>query len=106
MTAAAGSNSKKGVFRQTLFTVFDNAAQEVCPVWPGQPITAYWGIPDPACVEGTEAERRFAFADAYRMLRQRITIFVNLPIHSLGSLALKNEVDEIGKLSRVVREEA
>ena len=84
-------------------TVCDNAAQEVCPVWPGQPITAHWGIPDPACVEGTEAERRFAFADAYRMLRQRITIFVNLPIQSLGSLALKKEVDEIGKLPRVVR---
>lgn len=88
-----------------VFTVCDNAAREICPVWPGQPMTAHWGIPDPASVEGTEAERRYAFADAYRMLRQRITIFINLPILSLTSLALKKEVDEIGKLPRVVREE-
>ncbi len=88
-----------------VFTVCDNAAQEICPVWPGQPMTAHWGIPDPASVEGTEAERRYAFADAYRMLRQRITIFVNLPIPSLSSLALKKEVDEIGKLPRVIRED-
>ena len=63
-----------------VFTVCDNAANEVCPIWPGQPMTAHWGIPDPAAVEGTEAERRLAFADAYRMLSNRISIFASLPL--------------------------
>ena len=71
-----------------VFTVCDDAAKEVCPLWPGQPMTAHWGIPDPAAVEGTEAERRFAFADAFRMLTNRINIFVALPIRSLSDLAL------------------
>ena len=63
-----------------VFTVCDNAANEVCPVWPGQPMTAHWGMPDPAAAEGTEAERSFAFADAYRMLSNRISIFASLPL--------------------------
>ncbi|MBB4305490.1 protein-tyrosine-phosphatase [Rhodobium orientis] len=79
-----------------VFTVCDNAASEVCPVWPGQPMSAHWGVPDPAAAEGTEAERRYAFADAYRMLAHRISIFVNLPITSLDGLTLKKKLDAIG----------
>jgi protein-tyrosine-phosphatase len=77
------------------FTVCDNAAGEVCPVWPGQPMTAHWGLPDPAAAEGSEAEKRAAFADAYRMLDNRISIFVNLPIASLDKLSLQKRLDEI-----------
>jgi arsenate reductase len=80
-----------------VFTVCDNAANEVCPVWPGQPMSAHWGIPDPAAAEGTEAERRFAFADAYRMLNNRISIFVSLPLRSLDRIALQKRLDEIGR---------
>ncbi len=80
-----------------VFTVCDNAANEVCPVWPGQPMSAHWGLPDPAAVEGTEAERRFAFADAYRMLSNRISIFMNLPMKSLDRLTLQRRLDEIGR---------
>lgn len=80
-----------------VFTVCDNAAAEVCPVWPGQPMTAHWGVPDPAAAEGTEAERRFAFADTYRMLNNRISIFVNLPMRSLDRLSLQRRLDEIGQ---------
>jgi protein-tyrosine-phosphatase len=80
-----------------VFTVCDNAANEVCPVWPGQPMTAHWGLPDPAAAQGTEAERRLAFAEAYRMLHNRISIFVNLPIASLDRLALQRRLDEIGR---------
>jgi arsenate reductase len=80
-----------------VFTVCDNAAHETCPVWPGQPMTAHWGLPDPAAVEGTEAERAFAFDDAYRMLSQRISIFVNLPFDSLSKLSLQKHLDEIGQ---------
>ncbi len=80
-----------------VFTVCDNAASEVCPLWPGQPMTAHWGVPDPSRAEGTEAERRFAFADTHRMLSQRIGILVNLPIASLDKLALKEKLDAIGK---------
>lgn len=79
-----------------VFTVCDNAANEVCPVWPGQPMTAHWGVPDPAAIEGNEAEKHVAFADTYRMLNQRITIFANLPIASLDQLTLKRRLDEIG----------
>ena len=79
------------------FTVCDNAAGEVCPVWPGQPMTAHWGVPDPAAVEGSEAERRAAFADAFRMLNNRISIFVNLPMKSLDRLALQKRLDAIGR---------
>lgn len=80
-----------------VFTVCDNAAGEACPIWPGQPMTAHWGLPDPAAVEGSEAERRLAFADTLRMLRNRISVFVNLPIKSLDNLSLQNRLREIGR---------
>ena len=80
-----------------VFTVCDNAANEVCPIWPGQPMTAHWGVPDPASVSGTDAEKHFAFADTMRMLEQRISIFTNLPIASLDKLALQKHLDDIGK---------
>jgi arsenate reductase (thioredoxin) len=80
-----------------VFTVCDNAAQETCPVWPGQPMTAHWGVPDPAEATGTEAEVRLAFADALRMLTNRINIFVSLPLRSLDQLTLQKQLDAIGK---------
>jgi protein-tyrosine-phosphatase len=90
-----------------VFTVCDNAANEVCPIWPGQPITAHWGLPDPAAVVGTEAERAFAFDNCYRMLHQRISIFVNLPLASLSKLSLQRHLDEIGRTqSKDTRESA
>ena len=79
-----------------VFTVCDDAAKETCPVWPGQPMTAHWGIPDPAAATGTEAEIRFAFADALRMLTNRINIFVSLPLSSLDQLSLQKRLDAIG----------
>jgi protein-tyrosine-phosphatase len=80
-----------------VFTVCDNAAGEVCPIWPGQPMTAHWGMPDPALATGNEAEIGFAFADTYRMLNNRISIFMNLPMASLDRLALQKRLDAIGK---------
>jgi arsenate reductase (thioredoxin) len=80
-----------------VFTVCDDAAAESCPVWPGQPMTAHWGIPDPAAAEGNDAERHFAFAEAYRMLNNRIGIFTSLPMPSLDKLALQKRLDEIGR---------
>jgi protein-tyrosine-phosphatase len=80
-----------------VFTVCDNAADEVCPVWPGQPMTAHWGVPDPSRATGNEAERAFAFADAHRMLSQRIGIFASLPFASLDKLSLQQRLDEIGR---------
>ncbi len=80
-----------------VFTLCDSAAEEPCPVWPGQPVTANWSIPDPAAVEGSEAERHAAFAEAYRMLRNRISIFVNLPFRELDQLALQQRLDRIGR---------
>jgi arsenate reductase len=80
-----------------VFTVCDSAAAETCPVWPGQPMTAHWGVPDPAAVEGSDAEKAIAFADAYRMLNSRISIFVNLPIASLDRLSLQHRLDTIGQ---------
>lgn len=80
-----------------VFTVCDDAANEVCPVWPGQPMTAHWGLPDPARATGTEAEQRLAFADTYRMLRNRIGILVSLPLASLDRLSLQSRLAEIGK---------
>jgi protein-tyrosine-phosphatase len=80
-----------------VFTVCDNAAAEVCPIWPGQPMTAHWGIPDPAAVEGSEVERRLAFADAYRLMSNRISIFVSLPIQALDRLSLQKRLHEIGR---------
>jgi protein-tyrosine-phosphatase len=82
-----------------VFTVCDNAANEVCPIWPGQPMTAHWGIPDPAAATGTDAEIHLAFSDAYRMLERRISIFTSLPLASLDKLALQKQLDEIGKNS-------
>lgn len=80
-----------------VLTVCDNAAKEVCPVWPGQPMSAHWGLPDPAVVEGTEPERRHAFEDAHRMLYQRIGIITNLPLASLDKLSLQKRLDDIGR---------
>ena len=80
-----------------VFTVCDNAAAEACPVWPGQPMTAHWGVPDPAAAAGNEAEIRLAFADAFRMLNNRISIFVSLPIGSLDKLALQTDLGELGR---------
>jgi protein-tyrosine-phosphatase len=79
-----------------VFTVCDSAAAEMCPVWPGQPMTAHWGVPDPAAVEGTEVERRLAFADTYRMLSNRVSVFVSLPMASLDRLALQRRLKHIG----------
>ena len=80
-----------------IFTVCDNAANEVCPIWPGHPMTAHWGIPDPAAVAGTESEIALAFADAYRMLNNRIELLLSLPLASLDKLALQRRLREIGK---------
>jgi protein-tyrosine-phosphatase len=80
-----------------VFTVCDNAANEVCPVWPGQPMTAHWGVPDPSVATRTDAQRAFAFANTHRMLNQRISIFISLPLHSLDELSLKRRLDEIGR---------
>ncbi len=80
-----------------VFTVCDNAAKEVCPVWPGQPMTAHWGVPDPASVHGTPEEVQAAFRDAFLMLDRRISLFLCLPLASLDRLALKREVDRIGQ---------
>ena len=79
------------------FTVCDNAAGESCPVWPGQPMTAHWGVPDPAAAIGNEAEVRLAFADTFRMLNHRISIFVSLPLHSLDTLTLQKHLDSMGR---------
>jgi len=80
-----------------VITVCDNAAGEACPIWPGQPMTAHWGIPDPAAFEGSEAETALAFADAYRVLNNRITLFASLPIAGLSRLSLQRRLDEIGQ---------
>jgi arsenate reductase (thioredoxin) len=80
-----------------VFTVCDNAAAETCPVWPGQPMTAHWGVPDPAAATGNEAEVRLAFADALRMLSNRINTFVALPLRSLDALSLQRQLEAIGK---------
>jgi protein-tyrosine-phosphatase len=80
-----------------VFTVCDRAASEVCPIWPGQPMSAHWGLPDPAAVEGTEVEKHLAFADTLRQLERRIGIFVNLPLASLDRMALKRRLDDIGR---------
>ena len=79
-----------------VFTVCDNAAKEVCPVWPGQPMTAHWGVPDPAAVEGTPEQIEKAFRDAFMVLDRRISLFLCLPLSSLDKLAIKKEIDRIG----------
>jgi len=80
-----------------VFTVCDNAANEVCPVWPGQPMTAHWGVPDPARIEGDDATVERAFRDAFRALQRRIELFTNLPVRSLDRLSLTARLNEIGK---------
>jgi arsenate reductase (thioredoxin) len=80
-----------------VFTVCDQAAGETCPYWPGQPVTAHWGMPDPAAVEGTDEQKRRAFADTLIVLRRRIELFASLPFHKLDRLALQRSVSEIGK---------
>jgi arsenate reductase (thioredoxin) len=80
-----------------VFTVCDNAAKEVCPVWPGQPMTAHWGVPDPAAVEGTPERIARAFRDSFVMLDRRISLFLSLPLATLDTLAVKKEVDRIGR---------
>ncbi len=80
-----------------VFTVCDAAAGEICPVWPGHPVTAHWGMPDPAAIEGGDAEKAKAFRDTLRMLSNRVRVFVALPFEKLDRLALKNHVDDIGR---------
>jgi len=80
-----------------VLTVCDNAASESCPTWPGHPVSAHWGIPDPAAVEGTEAEKRLAFAETYMALKARISKLINLPVQSLENSNLKRRLDEIGQ---------
>ena len=80
-----------------VFTVCDNAANEVCPVWPGQPMTAHWGIPDPAAVRGTQEQIEKAFRDAFFLLDRRISLFLSLPLATLDRFSLKKEVDNIGR---------
>jgi arsenate reductase len=79
-----------------VFTVCDNAANEICPVWPGQPMTAHWGVPDPAAARGTEEHVAKAFRDAFFLLERRISLFLSLPIATLSRLSLKKEIDDIG----------
>jgi arsenate reductase (thioredoxin) len=88
-----------------VFTVCDQAAGEVCPIWPGNPITAHWGIPDPAAVEGSEEEKMQAFRAAYRTLDTRIKLFVSLPLEKLDNMALKHEATRIGKTTDAAAEE-
>lgn len=80
-----------------VFTVCDNAAKEVCPLWPGQPMTAHWGVPDPAAVTGTSEEIQRAFRDAFTILQRRIDLFLCLPLASLENLAIQKEIDKIGR---------
>ena len=89
-----------------VFTVCDNAADETCPVWPGQPMTAHWGVPDPAEAKGNPAEIALAFKDVYRMLNQRIGIFTSLPLRSLDQLSLQRKLREIGRMERATAKEA
>lgn len=85
-----------------VFTVCDNAAKEVCPVWLGQPVTAHWGVPDPAAVQGSEAEIQRAFRDAFVLLDYRISLLLSLPFKTLDNLALKRELDNIGQSTSLV----
>ena len=82
-----------------VFTVCDNAANEVCPIWPGQPMTAHWGVPDPAAMDGTLSNQYLAFADTLRMLNQRISIFVSLPLSSLTKISLQQQLNDIGRMA-------
>ncbi|WP_217578854.1 arsenate reductase ArsC [Mesorhizobium sp. GbtcB19] len=80
-----------------VFTLCDSTANESCPIWPGHPMTALWAVPDPSKATGNDAEQHFAFADAYRMMSNRIGLFTNLPIHSLDQMALQQHLEEIGR---------
>ena len=80
-----------------VFTVCDNAANEVCPVWPGQPMTAHWGVPDPAAAQGTREQLERAFRDAFFLLDRRISLFLSLPLSTLDQFSLKKEIDKIGR---------
>ena len=90
----AGPDAPKMNF---VFTVCDNAANEVCPFWPGQPMTAHWGVPDPAAVKGTPEENERAYRDAFSKLDRRIGLFLSLPLSTLGSVAIQKEIDSIGR---------
>jgi arsenate reductase len=83
-----------------VFTVCDSAAAEVCPIWPGQPMSAHWGLPDPAAVDGSEAERMLAFRETFAALERRLRIFTSLPIKALDGIVLKGRLDEIGRIGR------
>jgi len=85
-------------FMHFVFTVCDQAAAEPCPFWPGQPMTAHWGVHDPAAVEGSEETKRKAFLTAYTEMHRRISLFINLPIKTLSSFTLKQKLDDIGRL--------
>jgi len=98
----AGEDAPKLDF---VFTVCDDAASESCPVWPGQPVTAHWGIPDPAAVKGSSAEQHAAFHDALRMLRNRINLFLALPLDSIDRMSLQNRLSEIGTCRTVSAED-
>lgn len=89
-----------------VFTVCDDAAGETCPVWPGQPMTAHWGIEDPAKVEGTDIEKEAAFVQAFRYLRNRISVFLNLPIASLDAMGLRHRLGDIGAMEGATRKAA
>lgn len=80
-----------------VFTVCDNAANEVCPVWPGQPMTAHWGVPDPAAVQGSEEQIKQAFREAFFLLERRISLFLSLPLSTLSRMSLEQEIDNIGR---------
>jgi arsenate reductase len=80
-----------------VFTVCDNAAKEICPVWPGQPMTAHWGVPDPGASNGSPEQIELAFRDAFMILERRISLFLSLPLSTLGQLAIKKEIDRIGR---------
>ena len=89
-----------------VFTVCDDAAGETCPFWPGQPMTAHWGVPDPAALTGTPAEIAMAFSDAYRMLQRRIEVFAALPLKALDSMTLQNKLRDIGRMEGATAKES
>ncbi len=89
-----------------VFTVCDNAAGEVCPHWPGQPMTAHWGIPDPAAVEGTDVEKSLAFREAFRSMETRIKLLLSLPLASIDRMRLKERLDAIGRASNAGTDDA
>ena len=89
-----------------VFTVCDHAANEVCPLWQGQPMAAYWGVPDPSAVQGQESERRFAFATTYRLLFERIGLFTSLALLGVDRLSLQKRLDDIGRMDARAEEKA